>query len=139
MGNYLKMIKRWDIIIVTILVLISFLPFTIFSAVQAKSLKDNTKDRVAIVTLDNKQIRTIKLTGNNRTFRFTVHSGDGDENTIEVKKERIRIKSANCPDQNCVLTGFISKPGQTIVCLPHRVVIEIKSNHEPSQDIIVSS
>jgi hypothetical protein len=138
-GSYVKMIKRWDIIIVALLILISFLPFTIFSAVQAKTMNGDVKNRVATITLDNKKIRKIKLTGNTKTFQFTIHSGDGDENTIEVQKDRIRIKSANCPDQNCVLTGFIEKPGQTIVCLPHRLVIEIKSDREPSQDIIVSS
>jgi len=138
-GNYLKMIKRWDIILITILVLISFLPFTIFSVVQAKSNNDPNNINVAVISVDNKVVKRIVLTGNVKTQQFDVHDLGGDCNTIEVKKNRIRVKSADCPDQNCVLTGFISKPGQTIVCLPHRVVIEIKSNHEPSQDIIVSS
>ncbi|WP_093670579.1 NusG domain II-containing protein [Sporolactobacillus nakayamae] len=139
MSSYFKMIKRWDIIIVALLILISFLPFAIFSAVQAKTTTSDVKNRVATVTLDNKQIRKIKLTGNTRTFQFTVHSGDGDENVIEVRKNQIRIKSANCPDQNCVLVGYISKPGETIVCLPHHLVIEVKSDTEATQDIIVSS
>lgn len=139
MSSYFKMIKRWDIIIVTILVLISFLPFAIFSAVQAKSNDDPNNLNVAVISVNNKVIKRIVLTGNVKTRQFDVHDLDGDCNTIEVKKDRIRVKSADCPDQNCVLTGFIEKPGQTIVCLPHRLVIEIKSDREPSQDIIVSS
>ncbi|MCO7125872.1 NusG domain II-containing protein [Sporolactobacillus shoreicorticis] len=139
MGNCLKMIKRWDIIIVTILVLISFLPFTIFSAVQAKNDRDPDRVNIAVISVNNKVVKRIVLTGSVKTRQFDVHMLGGDCNTIEVKNDQIRVKSADCPDQNCVLTGFISKPGQTIVCLPHRLVIEIKSNHAPSQEIIVSS
>lgn len=139
MGSYVKMIKRWDIIIIAFLILISFLPFTVFSAVQAESLKSGDKQKVAIITVNNKVVKRVVLTGNTKTSFFNVRDRGGDCNAIEVKNEKIRIKSANCPDQICVLTGFIDKPGQTIVCLPHRLVIEIKSDNEPSQAIIVSS
>jgi len=32
-----------------------------------------------------------------------------------------------CPDKLCVRSGWISRPKESIVCLPNRVVIEIKS------------
>ena len=35
------------------------------------------------------------------------------------------MTDADCPDKLCVKTGRISKTGETIVCLPHRVVVEI--------------
>jgi hypothetical protein len=133
------MIKRWDLIIVAILILISFLPIALFSAVQAKTATNPAASRVAVITQDNKVIKKIQLTENKRTYQFVIHSGDGDEDTVEVQKSRIRVKSATCPDQVCVLTGFIDQPGETIVCLPYHLVIEIQSDNEPPQDIIVSS
>jgi hypothetical protein len=36
------------------------------------------------------------------------------------------MKDADCPDKLCEKTGKISKNGETIVCLPHRVVVEIQ-------------
>lgn len=44
---------------------------------------------------------------------------------IEVKNGRVHVINADCPDQVCVKTGWISKPSQAIVCLPNRVSITI--------------
>ena len=35
------------------------------------------------------------------------------------------MKDANCPDKICEGHNKISYKGETIVCLPHKVVIEI--------------
>ena len=40
---------------------------------------------------------------------------------------------ADCPDQICYSPEFVSKPGETIVCLPHRVVVEVKGE-APDKD-----
>ena len=39
------------------------------------------------------------------------------------------MEDADCPDKVCVKTGKIKNPGQTIVCLPHRTVIEITGDN----------
>ena len=37
---------------------------------------------------------------------------------------------ADCPDRLCVKQKAICKNGETIVCLPHKVVVEIRSQEE---------
>lgn len=138
MKYYLSMIKRWDIIIICLLVLVSFLPLGVFSYVQAEH-SAGSGARVAVISVDSKKVRQVMLSGDIKTERFDVRGNDGDINTLEVKDGRIRIKSANCPDQICVRTGFISKPGETIVCLPHRLVVEIQSEDRSPEPIIISS
>lgn len=139
MKSYYKMIKRWDIIVVFSLILLSFIPFFIFTYVQADRATP-TSVNVAVISVDGKEVKRITLTTDNqKTDIFDVHDGDGGVNTIEVKDNKIRIKSANCSDQVCVLTGFISKPGETIVCLPHKVLIEIVSENHNSDEMIISS
>ena len=44
-------------------------------------------------------------------------------NTLEITGGRVHMIEADCPDKSCVRQGFINKNGQTIICLPHRVVI----------------
>ena len=39
----------------------------------------------------------------------------------------IRVETSDCPTQDCVHTGVITRPGQSIVCLPARMVIELVS------------
>ena len=42
-----------------------------------------------------------------------------------MENEQIRIKEDNSPDQIGVKMGWKGIPGQTIICLPHKVLIEI--------------
>ena len=45
--------------------------------------------------------------------------------TIQVEPGRIRVSEADCPDQVCVNQGFISDGTVPVVCLPHKLMIEI--------------
>ncbi len=54
-------------------------------------------------------------------------------NLIEIGDEEVRVIEASCPDKLDVLQGAISKPGQLIVCLPNRLVVEIKGALEDDE------
>lgn len=47
-------------------------------------------------------------------------------NLVEIDDEKVRVIEADCPDKIDVKQGYISRIGETIVCLPNKVVIEIK-------------
>jgi len=49
-------------------------------------------------------------------------------NIIEIQNSTVSIKEADCPDQYCVSKGAVSSPADPIVCLPHRLVIQIVSD-----------
>ena len=40
------------------------------------------------------------------------------------------MSSATCPDGDCVKQGRICDEGETIVCLPNKVVVEILGSEE---------
>lgn len=127
--GFSNMIKPGDIIITLLLVLLSFLPVVIFSSQQADKTA-NASGFTAVIKVNNEEVERVALTGNTEHDIFDIHTSETDYNTIEVRGESIRIKGANCYDQVCVQFGFISKPGETIVCLPHRLVIEIEANND---------
>jgi hypothetical protein len=138
-----NMIKRWDIIITLVLMLLSFLPIAIFSHQQVaktNAIQSDNPVKVAVISVNNQEVRRIKLTGNKGTDVFDIDSSDGDYNTVEVKDEHIRIKGANCADQVCVQFGFLARPGETAVCLPHKFIIEIETvaGNEDDETIISS-
>lgn len=60
---------------------------------------------------------------------------DGHENQFTIKDGTVTMIKANCHDQTCVRTRGIRSPGQSIVCLPHRLVLTITaddpSSHSP--------
>lgn len=47
-------------------------------------------------------------------------------NMILIENQMVIMEKASCPDKICVDHMAISKSGQSIVCLPNRVVVEIK-------------
>lgn len=56
-----------------------------------------------------------------------IPSADGGYNRLVISGGYADVTSASCPDGLCVNQRKISKVGQTIVCLPNRLVIEIAS------------
>ena len=51
-------------------------------------------------------------------------------NLIEIGDGDVRVIEASCPDKLDVKQGYISMPGEVIVCLPNRLVIEIKGSSD---------
>ena len=75
-----------------------------------------------IVKVDGNVIKECDI---NQDVVFNVEGYQGGYNTVEIKDGKVFVTDADCPDKVCVKTGKVSEPGQTIVCLPHRVVVEI--------------
>ncbi|MDR0350872.1 MAG: NusG domain II-containing protein [Coriobacteriales bacterium] len=48
-------------------------------------------------------------------------------NVIRIAEGRVCVEAANCPNQNCVEQGEIGETGQTVVCLPHKLVVTIEA------------
>lgn len=84
---------------------------------------------VARILQDGVLVEEIPLDQVETGYTFVVESGGGS-NTIQVEKGRIRVCEADCPDQVCVKQGYISDAARPIVCLPHKLVIEIVGGGE---------
>ncbi len=75
-----------------------------------------------LVTVDGEQYASLPL---GRDAELLIESADGGENLLVISGGEARVESANCPNGVCVDTGAVSEDGELIVCLPHKVVIEI--------------
>ena len=131
----MKIFKKMDLVIIICLIGISFLPHLIF----AININKNYDSIHAIVKVDGKVYKEISLSSLKEDDTFTVETSKGN-NTISVKDKSISITHADCHDSLCVKQGSKSKVGDTIVCLPHKLIIEIKGKEEDSSsdDIILS-
>ena len=57
--------------------------------------------------------------------------GDGkDYNTIVIKNGTAHVEDADCRDGICIAHTPISDVGETIVCLPHRLVIRVVAKED---------
>lgn len=107
------------IIIVSVIILSSVGVFT-----YMKLIKSN--HHIAQIKQDGKILKTIDLDTVTEKQEIKVPYGNDHFNTISIEPGRIKINDADCPDKLCVKSGWISEPGQTIVCLPHKLIIAIQ-------------
>ena len=58
------------------------------------------------------------------------------QNRLVIQNGTAFIETADCPQQICVHHRAISKTGEVIVCLPHRVVVTVEHGDAPDVDAI---
>ena len=90
----------------------------------------------AVVSVDGAEVERIaldRLTGvEERTYAnngYTLHVTFGPEGA--------EVTSSDCPTQDCVHTGAISRDGQSIVCLPARIVIQLEGGGDQGMDLVI--
>ena len=52
------------------------------------------------------------------------------KNIVEIFDGEVNVKEADCPDQICVRHLPIAKQNEVIVCLPHKLVVEVHSEEK---------
>ena len=94
------------------------------AAVFFFQVKNRTSGTVyAIVEQDSKELMRLPLS---EPGEYRISDGDS-YNVIEITEGGVRMKEADCPDQICVRTGWITAAGQSAVCLPNRCVLTIEA------------
>ncbi len=79
----------------------------------------------AILTVDGKEVWRADLEADvEQEYQLSLVGGSL---TVRVGNGQARVTASDCPDQVCVHTGIITLPGQTVVCLPNRAVLSIRS------------
>lgn len=115
--------KRGDRFVLTIIcgvALVSLSPF----------LFRQETGRYATVTRDGLVVERIDLQGADLPRRIEVTGDGGASNMILVEPGRVRILESNCVNGLCVERGWLDKPGDTAVCLPHRVMVTVEGEGE---------
>ena len=62
------------------------------------------------------------------SVELEVKTGDGNYNVVVIKDGKVSVVDADCPDGICEEYRPISYVGETIVCLPHKMVVEVVSD-----------
>ncbi|MBQ9673927.1 MAG: NusG domain II-containing protein [Ruminococcus sp.] len=120
--------NKKDLILIGAVLLAALLGFLFFNT-------DKDKGSTVVITLDGNQYGTYPISTDKT---ITVKSENGI-NTVVIKSGEVYMQDADCPDKYCVDKGHISKVNDTIICLPHKLVVEIKDtdNQPPEVDEVV--
>lgn len=120
------MVKKNDVILI-----ISFLLLALFSLVII--FMKGEKGGVVLVSVNGEVYKEFNLS---EDISYTIDLQDGRYNTLIIKDEYVYISEASCPDKICVNHKSIQLTGETIICAPNKVVIEIKSESKSEIDAI---
>lgn len=55
-------------------------------------------------------------------------------NTLVIEKGLVYIAEADCDDELCVKQGSIKRVNESIICLPHKLVVRITSDGDEGYD-----
>lgn len=69
---------------------------------------------------------------------ITVRGENESYNLILISGESVRVTDADCPDKLCIRQRSISRNGESIICLPHKLVITIESPEESDMDAVTN-
>lgn len=73
-----------------------------------------------------------------RTLKVPAPNSDDAYNVVEIKDGKVSVTEATCKNQVCVRHGEISRSGESIVCLPNRLVVRIENAEGGGYDSVTS-
>ena len=112
----MKLIKRNDLILLSILLLVGILGMLLCYAPL-----DHTGTTV-IVTVDGTVTHRLPL---NENTELLIEGYHGGTNLLIIKDGHAYISDATCPDRVCVNMGEVTDL-KSVICAPNRVVISIE-------------
>ena len=118
---------RNDIIFIVALLLIAA-----FGALYLFVFRDG--GNTVKVTVDGKTYGVYSL---NENITEDIHTGNGNLNRLIIRDGKAYMKTATCPDGICVSHKPIFRDGESIVCLPNKVVVTVTTTDTDSPDVVI--
>ena len=105
---------KWDALVVLAVLLLTLG----LAARPAKSAGELTIS----IAIDGETVERCALSN----YEGGTYESRGYTLTVAVENGAVRVSESDCPNQDCVHSGAISRAGQSIVCLPARVAVTLE-------------
>ncbi|MDE7322228.1 MAG: NusG domain II-containing protein [Lachnospiraceae bacterium] len=115
------------------ILILAVLLLTILTALITVLFQRDAGQTVRIMT-DGKLYGEYSLTDN----QIIVIDGLFGYNKVVIENGMAYVDDADCPDKYCMKYKPISKGNETIVCLPHRFIVEVVGKADIQQPDIIA-
>lgn len=103
--------------------------------VATRLMGANTNADTATVVIRDGEQNVYELPLNQNTTKTV--TTDLGTNLIKIKDGRVHVEEADCPNQDCVHQGWVDAAGEQIVCLPHKLTVDIvDESAETTYDVV---
>lgn len=110
---------RNDILLIAAVLALAAIAFLIFHFSGSRG------DHV-VVLMGGEQVASYSLS---EELELVLRTGE-ETNTLVIRDGKAQVTAATCPDGICVNHHPIDKAGETIVCLPHQLVIKVEATED---------
>ena len=114
----------WDIIVVLLVILLA-----VICGVTVWGQTDQSEELTVVISVDGEELQRFALE-EEPDFETRIHGSNDCDLDVNVVSNGsalgIQVNASTCPTQDCVHTGTITRAGQSIVCLPGRVIIALE-------------
>lgn len=117
-----SMMKKKDLILIGVVLLAALISYGTIQFMQ----KDGKE---VVVTVDGKETFRSSI-DQDQTYEILSKEG---KNVIRIQNGKVSMTQADCPDKICKAHKAIHKSGETIVCLPHKVVVEVEAGEAENE------
>lgn len=124
--GYMKRVRN-DCILILIIILLAggFWLIQYLNAVQKEAVLQIYQNGELIGEYELSQPQTIPVTGIDDSY-----------NLVLIEDGMVRVTDADCPDQLCMKQRSVSRNGESIICLPHKLVLQIHAKEESTLDAV---
>lgn len=113
-NNERKLLRLRDVFIIVLIIGAVF----VFYALLPESGGDT-----AVVCYSGEIIAEIPLNGSGEYVFPQV-----PDMVFTAENGTVSVTESNCGDKTCMRTGKISRQGEAIICVPNKIIVEIKGN-----------
>lgn len=110
---------KFDFFLISALLAVAILSGVAMHFLRPTVWEPAGEDLVATAEIDGKLVAILPLAEDTALALPTGH-------TVEVKNGAVTVTSAPCQDQICRKTPAASRAGDTIICLPEKLIITIR-------------
>lgn len=57
-------------------------------------------------------------------------------NLLLIRDGKVWMEEADCPDRLCVRQGAVSRAGESIICLPHKLTVSVTGRNGADQEAV---
>ncbi len=120
--------NRFDALVALIIALLAVVAALWFYLPRSQS-----GQLTVVISVAGEETRRVPLSD----FTETTVTGGSYTLRVGTRDGGVAVTDSDCPTQDCVHTGVITRAGQSIVCLPAQVVVHLEGAAPDAPDVIV--
>lgn len=120
------MVKKKDIVLVAVIFVTALAAFLLHDLIGAAAAG-------SVTVKVGGEIEGVYSLGEDQEIEI-----NGGTNILIIRNAKADMIEADCPDKLCVNQRAISKNGESIICLPNKVVVEVSSKENSEFDAVAN-